>query len=126
MSAPSSNSVSTEFEDGADISYSPSNSKGTIKISRGFFEYSFSDVIILSVGKILTPFGMLNEVHDFSITFLPIEMPLPYRAIIPNGANGYARTFSKYSTGASLKIATNAGNHHWVNQLTLSNGSNET
>ncbi len=118
--------VDVEYEDGTDL---PSDAplKGSVKLSRGFFEYNFHSNTSISFGKILTPFGLLNETHDFTITYLPIEVPLPYRKFIPVGTNQFTRAFSKYSTGISVKdISKFAQKYNWTNQLTVANGATET
>ncbi|MDD4974456.1 MAG: hypothetical protein PHY93_08895 [Bacteriovorax sp.] len=117
--------VDLEFEDGADIS--PEETKGSIKVSRGFFEYNFKSNTSVSFGKVLTPFGLLNETHDFTITYLPIEVPLPYRAFIPLSGNKYTRVFSKYSTGVSVKDTSKLfQKYNWINQFSVGNGFSET
>jgi hypothetical protein len=117
--------IDVEYEDGTDLS-STKTSKGSLKVSRGFFEYNFKNNSSLNFGKILTPFGLYNETHDFTITYLPIEVPLPYRAFIPLSA-GATRIFSKYSTGISYKDTTkNFDKFIWQNQFTILNGVRET
>jgi hypothetical protein len=113
-----------EYEDGTDIS--SKTTKGSVKVSRGFFEYNINSNTSVTMGKILTSFGLLNETHDFSITYLPIEVPLPYRPYIINGTNE-TRIFSKYSTGISFANSNKILNKYkWTNQFTIANGFRET
>jgi hypothetical protein len=117
--------IDVEFEDGTDIA--ENRTKGSVKVSRAFFEYNFKSNTSISVGKVLTPFGLFNETHDFSITYLPIEVPLPYRAFITKANGSTTRIFSKYSTGLSVKDTSKIlQNTNWVNQFTVSNGMSET
>lgn len=115
-----------EYEDGTDLS-SENPLKGSVKLSRAFFEHNFYTNTSVSFGKILTPFGLLNETHDFTITYLPIEIPLPYRQFIPVDSTTSTRMFAKYSTGISVKdISKFAQKYNWTNQFTVANGATET
>lgn len=117
--------VDLELEDGPDLS--TDRLTGSIIVSRGYFEYSFQNDIIFSFGKMLTPFGLYNETHDFTITYLPIEVPLPYRSFLPLSDSGSTRIFSKYSTGISVKDTTKIfDKYNWTNQVTVSNGAKDT
>lgn len=48
---------------------------GEISLEYGFAEYQFSDAFTLRGGKMLTPFGIYNELHDAAPVYLPFQAP---------------------------------------------------
>lgn len=89
-----------EFEDGTD--YSSANQKGAVKISRLFWEYQINKKLKLRTGKTLTPFGLYNELHDFSSAYQTIDVPHFYMDQPLRSGQVANRFFSKYSTGISI------------------------
>ncbi|PIP96669.1 MAG: hypothetical protein COW00_14990 [Bdellovibrio sp. CG12_big_fil_rev_8_21_14_0_65_39_13] len=112
-----------EFEEGTD--HTPSSNKGTVKVSRAFYEHSLSQHWKFQAGKVLTPYGLLNETHDFSIIYLPVNVPLPYRSQKITASRN-ARLYSKYTTGLSFNYKTSNHNRFWDAQLSIGNGSQES
>jgi len=91
-----------EFEGGTDITPNDPNSVGTVKISRAWMEYSFSSELKIRGGKMITPFGIYNLIHDASASYFAVDPPLMYsdlrlfKSLQPN------KLFSKYYTGIEV------------------------
>jgi phosphate-selective porin len=49
--------------------------RGSVNLEYGFLEYTLKDSLKLRVGKFLTPFGIFNEVHNISYSFLSVKLP---------------------------------------------------
>ena len=47
--------------------------RGNQALEYGFVEYTFSDHVKLRAGKMLTPFGIFNEVHTAKVAFLTVK-----------------------------------------------------
>ncbi len=89
--------VDIEFE--GDASHSSQEQIGTIKLSRAWGEYTMFPELKIRVGKMLTPFGLYNVVHDFSATYFPIDPPPMYLIQQPFPTRPAQRFFGKYFTG---------------------------
>lgn len=89
-----------EFEDGAE--HKPAGNTGTIKLSRMFIEYQINRNLKVRLGKMLTPFGLYNELHDFSMAYHTVEVPHFYSSQSISKGLTADRFYSKYSTGVSL------------------------
>lgn len=94
-----------EYEGGANYS-AESSSKGTIKISRAWIEYTYKPYLKIRAGKMLTPFGLYNLIHDASASYIAADPPLMYSSLqpFPALADSLApqRFYSKYSIGLEL------------------------
>jgi hypothetical protein len=88
-----------EFEGGTDIAVNDSSSYGLVKISRAWVEYTVAPQLKLRAGKMLTPFGLYNLIHDASASYFPVDPPLMYSKfkVSPNGNS--QRLYSKYFIG---------------------------
>jgi hypothetical protein len=53
-----------------------------LKLEQAYFEYSFNDDLVGKAGLILTPVGLINEVHE-PTTFYGVERPNVEKYIIP-------------------------------------------
>ncbi len=115
-----------EFEDGAD--HSVDRLQGTIKLSRAFLEYTFFSQLRLRAGKILTPFGLYNEVHDFTATYFSLEVPRIYKPHAFFNGLQKQRIFAKYSTGVegfgTFDLGSDGAQLDYA--VTISNGRGET
>lgn len=110
-----------EYEKGLQMA-SGEEGQGEILISRGFIEYHFNGTGKIQIGKILTPFGIYNEVHDFSATYLPVDVPQMYQTQ-KIGNNDEQRFFPKYLTGITYFGTTDPlKNSVFEYSFTLANG----
>jgi hypothetical protein len=112
-----------EFEEGADIS--ANEVKGNIKISRLFAEQSISKSFRIRIGKYLTPFGLYNEIHDFSVAYYGAEVPVIYRPLVVSTNSNPTQLISKYNTGVWLTGNT-TGRNKMEYDLYFGNGRDET
>lgn len=89
-----------EFEGDPNLDAS-GGSSGAVKISRAWGEYTIFPELKIRAGKMLTPFGLYNLIHDFSASYLPVAPPLLYNKHIIPGSNGAIeqRLFGKYTLG---------------------------
>ncbi|MDQ7054533.1 MAG: hypothetical protein Q9P14_17210 [candidate division KSB1 bacterium] len=72
---------------------------GTIYLARAFFEYKFSDLLLIRAGKFLPPFGIYNERHDATPTFISTVLPFSIYGDHLNSVDKKGRLFSKFATG---------------------------
>ena len=73
--------------------------KGEIKIEWAYLEYLLTNSIRLRGGMALTPFGIYNEIHDATPTYLSIRTPWGiYKTTSVGSLNNHAM-FPKFSTG---------------------------
>lgn len=80
-----------EYEHGPQL---PGN--GDIKIEWSYAEYLLSNALKLRAGMALTPFGIYNEMHDATPTYLSIRTPWE---IYRSDKVGGSAMFPKFSTG---------------------------
>lgn len=72
---------------------------GELTTEWAYLEYLVGNTLRFRAGKILTPFGVYNEIHDATPTYLSIRIPWEiYRA---NEAGGFPM-FPTFGTGISL------------------------
>ena len=95
---------------------------GKIYLAKAFVEYKNSDAFRVRVGKFLSPFGIYNERHDATPTFISTKLPhFGYDKIeLSTGVEG--RLFSKFSTGIQVLGRLYASGWEGKYQLYLSNG----
>lgn len=90
----------SEFSYGKD----PNSEKYSAKalISRLWAEYSFAPEFKVRVGRMLTPFGLYNLIHDASATYYSVYPPLMFVPIqlFPNTPP--QRLYGKYITGLEI------------------------
>ena len=91
-----------EYENGTDISPSDSNSTGVIKVSRMWIEYSVAPQLKIRAGKMFTPFGLYNLIHDASASYFPVDPPIMYSSLKLFNGLPAQRLFAKYYTGIEL------------------------
>ena len=114
--------VSSEIEWEHGPLFSSSSSSGNIYLAKAFLEYKHSDALLIRAGKFLSPFGIYNERHDATPTFLSSFLPQSIYGNQEQSIGGKGRLFAKHSTGVQL-----LGSLFWDNmslkyQVYLSNG----
>ena len=81
-------------------------SKGTgeVILERAVLEYHLSDAFEARVGKFLTPFGLYNERHDATPSYLSVSLPNSvYSDLRVNDLGRTQDLFAKFSTGAQVR-----------------------
>ena len=91
-----------EYEGGATVNVGDSSYSGTIKISRAWLEYTVLPELKIRAGKMLTPFGLYNLVHDASASYFPLEPPIMYSELTLNNNLRAQRLYSKYQIGVEF------------------------
>lgn len=72
---------------------------GDIIVEKSFIQYFYTDRLQLRFGKVLTPFGYFNEVHDATPVFLSLGIP---RTIYRQNERGGISMFPKWTTGVNV------------------------
>lgn len=72
---------------------------GDIIVEKSFIQYFHTDHIQLRFGKVLTPFGYYNEIHDATPVFLSFGIP---RTIYRQNERGGTSMFPKWTTGINV------------------------
>ena len=114
--------VSTEIEWEHGPLYSPASSTGNIYLAKAFLEYKHSDAFLVRAGKFLSPFGIYNERHDATPTFLSTFLPQSVYGNKELSFGGKGRLFAKHSTGVQALGNLTAGEWEAKYQVYLSNG----
>ncbi|MBA4320643.1 MAG: hypothetical protein C0412_19800 [Flavobacterium sp.] len=91
-----------EYEGGATLNVGDSSYSGTIKISRAWLEYTVFPELKFRAGKMLTPFGLYNLVHDASASYFPLEPPIMYSELLLDPKLRAQRLYSKYQIGVEV------------------------
>lgn len=73
--------------------------KGRILTEYAFGQYAFADYFKVRAGKMLTPYGLLNEIHDATPALLTVEAPL---SLYMAQRRGGEAAFPEWSTGVSV------------------------
>lgn len=84
-----------EYEHGPSLE----NQQGDITIEWAYIEYLFNNVVRLRGGLANTPFGLYNEIHDATPTYLSVRVPWE---IYKTQAVGGHAMFPKFSTGVFI------------------------
>lgn len=71
---------------------------GRIVIEYAFGQYAFNDYFKVRAGKMLTPYGLLNEIHDATPALLTIEAPMTLYVTEQRGGEA---VFPEWSTGVA-------------------------
>ncbi|MBI5186580.1 MAG: hypothetical protein HZA01_12765 [Nitrospinae bacterium] len=72
---------------------------GRIVTEYAFGQYAFADYFKIRAGKMLTPYGFLNEIHDATPALLTVEAPLTLYSAQKRGGEAI---FPEWSTGAGV------------------------
>ena len=94
--------VTTEIEWEHGPMHSPSESVGNIYLAKAFLEYKYSDALLVRGGKFMSPFGIYNERHDATPTFLSTFLPRSVYGKQELSFGGKGRLFAKHSTGLQI------------------------
>jgi len=92
---------------------------GNIYLAKAFLEYKYSDALLVRIGKFLSPFGIYNERHDATPTFLFTVLP---KSVYGTSEIGKGRSFAAYATGIQLLGNLFANDWEARYQVYLSNG----
>ena len=96
------------------------DSRGNIALSHGFAEYTVFDALKLRAGKLLTPFGIYNEIHTAKpAIFLYRE---PWTIAKPDKLGFPRRFFTRSSTGVEALGNIQLGGVESDYALVVSNG----
>ncbi len=109
-----------EYEHGPTLSRNESS--GKIYLAKGFLEYKHSDALRLRMGKFLSPFGIYNERHDATPTFIFTKLPYSVYGKHPLASGYKDRLFSKFTTGVQLVGNIYPGSWELRYQLYAGNG----
>ncbi len=113
-----------EFEHGADLESEEynNNTAGFVRLERAWFEYRFSPLFILRVGKYLTPFGIYNELHDAAPAYDTTVLPTSIYGKHRTPQQRLQRFYAKFSIGMHLLGRISSDNFSLKYQLFLTNG----
>ncbi len=114
--------VATEIEWEHGPMFSSSGGSGNIYLAKAFLEYKYSDAFLVRAGKFMSPFGIYNERHDATPTFLSTFLPSSVYGKWDLSFGGEGRLFAKHATG--VQILGNLFNQKWAlkYQVYISNG----
>ena len=114
--------VATEIDYEHGPVFSSAEITGKIYVGKAFLEYKYSDALLARIGIFLSPFGIYNERHDATPTFLFTFLPhsVYNKRELSFGVKG--RLFAKQSTG--IQVLGNLFANDWgvKYQIYLSNG----
>lgn len=96
--------------------------EGEIYLAKSYLEYRFSDAFKIKVGRFLTPFGIYNERHDATPTFLTTKLPHSVYSghDLAPGVEGWY--YAKISTGIQILGQTYLGKWDFSYKGFVSNG----
>lgn len=114
--------VSSEIEWEHGPLFSSSLSTGNIYLAKAFLEYKHSDALLIRAGKFLSPFGIYNEKHDATPTYLSSFLPQSIYGNQEQSFGGKGRLFAKHSTGIQLLGNLYLDNMSLKYHVYLSNG----
>ncbi|MFQ5632418.1 MAG: hypothetical protein ACE5I1_26920, partial [bacterium] len=109
-----------EWEHGP--SHKANNSTGTIYLARAFLEYKHSDAFEIRTGKFSPPFGIYNERHDATPSFLSTVLPVTVYGKHINSVGKKDRLYAKLATGIWALGAVYVKNWRITYHFYLSNG----
>jgi len=114
-----------EWEHGTVIEDNPEESEGEVALERAWFEYVHSDGLKVRGGKFLTPFGIMNIIHNATPTFLTTSLPFIYQSHRPFG-EGKDRLYGRFYTGLQVlgTFRMDSGVRFWY-ALGVGNGRSE-
>jgi len=91
-----------EYEGGSELNTTDSIYNGGIKVSRMWIEYTLNPALNFRAGKMLSPFGLYNLIHDASASYYAVDAPLMYLRFKFFPGVRAQRLISKYNTGVSV------------------------
>lgn len=90
-----------EWEHG--VALEDGGGSGLVALERAWVEYAHSDGFKVLVGKFLTPFGVYNQMHDATPTFLSSFLPDAIYGKHATTTGGSDRLYAKFSTGVQVR-----------------------
>ncbi len=100
-----------ELEYGADTELG----YGGVILEYGWIDYALKgDLLRLRAGKLLTPFGIYNEIHDSSPAFLSVSIPW---VLYKGSAMGGFSVMPKWTTGLALAGTYNLRSGHDISYV---------
>ncbi|RMF59168.1 MAG: hypothetical protein D6748_07040 [Calditrichaeota bacterium] len=113
-----------EWEHGTDTERNEpgGEEKGIVRIERAWFEYRFSHLAILRLGKFLTPYGIYNEIHDAAPAYDSSILPVSVYGLHLNPFGSQQRLYPKFSLGLLFSGNVESGNYQLLYKFFLSNG----
>lgn len=109
-----------EYEHGASVG--ADNSEGRIYVPKAFLEYKHSDAFQIRIGKFLSPFGIYNERHDATPTFITTRLSESIYGVRELSTGFKDRIYAQSSTGIQLLGRLFYGEWEGKYQVYLSNG----
>lgn len=113
-----------EFEHGGDSGSSDTveMEAGDIRVERAWFEYAFSQKLKLQLGKLLTPYGIYNEIHDAAPAYDTSILPVSIYGLHRDLFGQRQRFYAKFSLGVQALGKLDLGTASLQYQLVLANG----
>jgi hypothetical protein len=95
--------------------------RGNVALEYGFVEYTISNLFKLRAGKMLTPFGVYNEIHTAKPAFLTVKEP-PSLNKTERIIKGTFRYYPRWGAGLALHGDGVAGGKNFNYDLLVANG----
>ncbi len=121
VDVPVKERISGHFHIEFDHGVNTAAANGDIIVEKSFIQYIHNDQLQLRFGKVLTPFGYYNEVHDATPVFLSVGIP---RTIYRQHERGGTSMFPKWTTGINMLGMKEYGNTVMDYILYVGNGEN--
>ena len=96
---------------------------GNVALEYAFTEYRVHDAFALRVGKMLTPFGIYNEIHNAAPAFLSYKAPLSTNK--PEKMGAERRYYPRWGAGIQAVGNLKLGSANADYNLLLANGTND-
>lgn len=109
-----------DWEHGA--SHKPGEITGKIYLSNAFLDYKLTDAFRVRIGKFVSPFGIYNERHDATPTFISTKLPHSVYGDHELSTGIKERLFAETSTGIQVLGNLFASGWEVKYQWYLSNG----
>ncbi len=118
--------VFSEFEVEHEFAPEPGESgSGLFALERAWVEYLFSPLLAVRAGRLLTPFGIYNQRHDATPTFLGTFLPQTIYGEHPNPLGEEQDLFENNGTGVELLGDMPVGSWAGAYSVYLLNGRGE-
>lgn len=114
--------VATEIEWEHGPAFSSGFGTGKIYLAKAFAEYKLSDALLVRAGKFVSPFGIYNERHDATPTFLSTFLAKSVYGDHVLGPGITGRLYAKHFTGIQILGELLSENWGLKYQVYLSNG----
>lgn len=114
--------VATEIEWEHVPFVSSGQNEGKIYLANAYLQYKYSDALLVKVGTFMTPFGIYNERHDATPTFISTFLSPSIYGEHPLIPGVIGRLYSKHSTGIQVFGNIYSGDWGAKYKLFLNNG----